>query len=232
MTSLNALLRAALALAMPAAALSYAAWPAPHVEADLLVTGRVSQANGSPIVGADVGAPTLRYGGSTDEQGRYQFRIPAARRAATFLLRARAIGYVPATREITTTADSVVADFTLERDNLRLDDLIVTGVAPDPTRKGGSVFVLTGQVLTDSTRQPIPGAVVSAPRLVLEARADSGGRFRLVVPRASLKGSLAVIALATGYIPRETTLATKEDSVVLKFRLRPDTTLCRRSPPG
>jgi TonB-dependent SusC/RagA subfamily outer membrane receptor len=97
---------------------------------DARVTGRITDPAGAPIPGASVLVRELAAGASTSENGTYTLTIAASRltgRPVTII--ARAIGFAPVTRTITIAAGTNSQDFQLARDPLRLDAVVVTGVA-------------------------------------------------------------------------------------------------------
>jgi TonB-linked SusC/RagA family outer membrane protein len=92
-----------------------------------LVTGRVTSAGG-PLGGASVGIPELGVGGITGTDGRYSFSVPLSATGKVVTLQARFIGYKPQ-RERITVSERVEKDFTLEKDVLSLEQVVVTGVS-------------------------------------------------------------------------------------------------------
>ncbi len=79
--------------------------------------------------------------------------------------------------------------------------------------------VLTGRVIVDSTRQPIPGAKVEIPSLGASTTTDSLGRFRLTGIPAGRRG-IRVDRL--GYAPLRTALEfSSADTVEIEVDLSP-----------
>jgi Ca-activated chloride channel family protein len=125
------------------AALTLAVAPRP-----VTVSGTVtSAAGGAPVVGAQVSIPALNQAAVTNAEGRYVInaRFPDTQRV---ILRVRAIGYDPATREmhLPPTGDSVVVDLKLMPSVNQLSEVVVTGTAGALTaqRMSGSVMALRG----------------------------------------------------------------------------------------
>ena len=94
------------------------------------ITGRVTTDAGQPLYGANITIEELAISVGTNEEGRYTITIPGARaRGQQAVLRARAIGYVPAVKTITVSAGSQTHDFQLKQDVNRLSQVVVTGVS-------------------------------------------------------------------------------------------------------
>jgi TonB-linked SusC/RagA family outer membrane protein len=95
-----------------------------------VITGRVTSDQGQPIAGANVIIPELNVSVGTNQEGRYTITIPAARVAnQNVTMRARAIGYVPASINIVVRPEQRTADFALRTDVNRLAEVVVTGVS-------------------------------------------------------------------------------------------------------
>ncbi|MBT6390897.1 MAG: SusC/RagA family TonB-linked outer membrane protein [Candidatus Marinimicrobia bacterium] len=89
------------------------------------VSGNITDANsGDKLVGANVIVEGTESGTSTDVDGNYSLTVPAG--LSTAKLTARYIGYKQAT--VTVTA-SGTQDFSLKEDVLKMDAVMVTGVA-------------------------------------------------------------------------------------------------------
>ena len=98
--------------------------------AQLQVSGSVTDAGtGDKLVGANVIVEGTESGTSTDIDGNYSLTIPAGLSSAK--LTARYIGYRQATVTVTS---SGTQDFSLEEDVLKMDAVMVTGVAGELTK--------------------------------------------------------------------------------------------------
>ena len=98
--------------------------------AQLQVYGSVTDAGtGDKLVGANVIVEGTESGTSTDIDGNYSLTIPAGLSSAK--LTARYIGYRQATVTVTS---SGTQDFSLEEDVLKMDAVMVTGVAGELTK--------------------------------------------------------------------------------------------------
>ena len=97
------------------------------------ITGTVVDAtSGRPLESAQVFVPALNIGGLSNTQGRFLLlNIPAG----THEVRVELIGYNASTQEVTVTAGQAAAvEFRLESTALRLQELVVTGVAGETPR--------------------------------------------------------------------------------------------------
>src|SRR5256714_13915940 len=100
-TSIFAVTLLALALATPSLAQGQEA----------VVTGRVISDQGQPLAGANVFIPELNVSVGTNQSGVFTLNIPAARvRGQPVVLRARAIGYQPASNAIALNPGSQTID--------------------------------------------------------------------------------------------------------------------------
>lgn len=98
--------------------------------AQFKVSGTVTDANtGDKLVGANVIVEGTESGTSTDVDGNYSLTVPAGLSSAK--VTARYIGYKQAT--VTVTA-SGTQDFSLKEDVLKMDAVMVTGVAGELTK--------------------------------------------------------------------------------------------------
>ncbi|MDO8502798.1 MAG: SusC/RagA family TonB-linked outer membrane protein [Gemmatimonadaceae bacterium] len=132
-----------------------------------VITGRVTSRDGDPIRGANVYINDLQISVGSNETGNYTISIPQARLSGQSVnLRVRAIGYTPDVKQITLTAGSQTASFTLRRDVNRLAEVVVTGV--------------TGA--TEQTKVPFAVARVDAEELEKVPSAN---------PLAALSGKVA-----------------------------------------
>ena len=89
------------------------------------ITGSVTDAStGDKLVGANVIVEGTEVGTSTDVDGNYSLTVPAG--LGTAKVTARYIGYRQATVTVT---ESGTQDFSLKDDVLKMDAVMVTGVA-------------------------------------------------------------------------------------------------------
>src|SRR2546425_901475 len=95
-----------------------------------VVTGKVVGRGGDALGGAIVVIDQLSVAAATTVAGAYTLTVPAQwTKGQTVTLRARYIGYSPATRQITLTPGTQTQDLELKFDPMTLDAVVVTGVA-------------------------------------------------------------------------------------------------------
>ncbi len=105
------------------------------VEAQVVISGTVSSEQGQKLSNANVYINELSVSVATDATGYYTVTLtPARLRGATSLtVRARAIGFTPASR--ITNASSQTIDFKLRQDVNRLSEVIIAGVTAGTEQK-------------------------------------------------------------------------------------------------
>ena len=102
----------------------------PLAAQDAVVKGKVTSQSGEPLGGANVVVANTNLGAVTAANGTYTLTIGSgAVRGQQVILTARYIGHKPVTRTISLTAGEQTQDFTLAADPLRLEEVVVTGVA-------------------------------------------------------------------------------------------------------
>src|SRR5215217_1177693 len=149
-----------LALAVPLTASTVAAQ-------NVVFSGRVTSTAGQPLGGASVGIPDLGVGGITREDGGYTFTVAESRlRGRPITVQARFIGYKPKRVALpSVTGTAVTENFTLERDVLNLDQVVVTGVS-EATSQTKTPFSVS--VIDNTTIREVPS--VSSPVAALQGK--------------------------------------------------------------
>ena len=122
------------------------------------IGGKVTDDEGAPIAGAQVGVQGTTAGAQTGTNGEYVIpRVPAGAQT----VRVRMLGFRPDSASVTVAPDQRASqDFTLQRDPLQLQTLVVTGTQTPRLNLDASVAV------TSLTAQDIQRAV---PRSTTEA---------------------------------------------------------------
>ncbi|HET8622024.1 MAG TPA: TonB-dependent receptor [Gemmatimonadales bacterium] len=105
------------------------------------ISGNVVDEQGAGLPNVQVTVEGLTVGAQTRADGGYLLaRVPVGART----LRARLIGYRPQTASVTVTAGQTISqDFTMTRDPLQLEDVVVTGTQTPRTNLEASVAVTT-----------------------------------------------------------------------------------------
>src|SRR5687768_6411164 len=98
-------------------------------QAQTVITGKVTDAGGNPIPGANVVIPTLGIGvgANTTVSGTYTVTLPESSVGRSVVVTARRIGFAPVSRSVTLTAGTQTQDFQLSQDARRIEDVVVTG---------------------------------------------------------------------------------------------------------
>jgi TonB-dependent starch-binding outer membrane protein SusC len=113
-------------------------------QAQLTVTGRVTDATGGGIAAASVLIDGTRVGTVTTEDGTYRLVVSSPQPPLVLLV--RALGYKPQRFPLGTTSGQVTQDARLERDILNLSQLVVTASRVETERAslGASLATVTG----------------------------------------------------------------------------------------
>jgi TonB-linked SusC/RagA family outer membrane protein len=116
---------------------------ATSAQAQAVITGRVTDANGNGVPGANVVAPSLGLGvgANTKADGTYTMTVPTNSVGREVVITARRIGFAPVSRSVTITAGSQTQNFQLAQEASRIDDVIVTGVAEATSAKNLTISV-------------------------------------------------------------------------------------------
>ena len=112
-------------------------------QAQVVVTGKVTDAAGNPIPGANVVIPALGIGvgANTNVGGTYTVSVSDAAAGRSVVITARRIGFAPVSRTVTLTSGSQTQDFQLVQDVRRIDDVVITGVAEATSSKNLTISV-------------------------------------------------------------------------------------------
>ncbi|MFN2603936.1 MAG: SusC/RagA family TonB-linked outer membrane protein [Gemmatimonadaceae bacterium] len=119
-------------MTVPLIALCLGVFGAREAMAQTVITGKVTNAEGQPISGANILIPTLGAGTQADATGNFRFTVGRENsNGQTVNIVGRFIGFAQQTRTVTlgpgSTAQTV--NFTLAADPFNLTEVVVTGVA-------------------------------------------------------------------------------------------------------
>jgi TonB-linked SusC/RagA family outer membrane protein len=119
------------------------------------ISGKITDDNQVPLVGANVTIDALNISIGSNTAGLYTIAIAGARVSGqSVVLRVRAIGYSPQTRTITITAGASTQDFALSPDINKLNQVVVTGVTSGTEQK--KLPFVVAQV--SSADMPVPNS--------------------------------------------------------------------------
>jgi TonB-linked SusC/RagA family outer membrane protein len=112
-------------------------------QAQVVITGRVTDAAGNGIPGANVVVPALGIGvgANTRVDGTYTLSLPGSTAGRNVVVTARRIGFAPVSRNVTIAAGSQTENFSLSQDATRIEDVVVTGVAEATSSKNLTISV-------------------------------------------------------------------------------------------
>jgi len=168
---------------------------APLAAQEAVIKGRITSETGEPLGGANVVVANTNLGAITTANGTYTLTIGAtAVHGQAVVITARYIGHKPVTRTVTLSAGEQEQNFQLAGDPLRLEEVVVTGVAEATDRRklpmtvasvgrdqlqavpgGSAVQAIEGKVagvrLVPNSAQP-----GSEPSLRLRGATSIGGR--------------------------------------------------------
>ena len=180
-------------------------------QAQATITGKVSDAEGKPLGGAQVVIRELAsYGANTAANGTYTIVVGADRaRGQSLTLIARFPSKAPATKAITLNQGSQEVNFTLKDDPLRLDELVVTGVNEATSTK--KLPFAVGKVSAEQI-QDVPGTTalgalagkVAGVRVETPSGDPASGPAIRLRGATSIAGSQSPLIIIDGTISRAT----------------------------
>ena len=119
-----------------------------------VITGRVQGEQGNPLSAANVFITEMSISVASNQEGNFRIVVPAERvRGQTVLLRVRAIGHVPMSRQVVLAAGERVESFTLKQDINRLSDVVVTGTVGEGTERSKVPYAVSRLTAED---MPVP----------------------------------------------------------------------------
>lgn len=151
------------------------------------LSGRVTDDKGAPIAGAQVGVQGTTAGAQTGTNGEYVIaRVPVGAQA----VRARMVGFRPDSANVTIASGQRASqDFTLQRDPLQLQTLVVTGTQTPRMNLDASVAVTS--LSAQDIQRAVPRSTTEALRYVPGfTRVESSGGE--VNENISIRGILGV----------------------------------------
>jgi len=143
------------------------------------VTGRVTTTTGQPLSGVVVALAGQSGGVRTNDAGEFRLRVPDG----DVTVIARTIGYKRGTQRVASTASSV--DFSLEKDVLELEGVIVTGAATSVERRNAAtaVSVVSADALARvpavSIESALQGKVIGASINMNNGAPGGGGQIQI-----------------------------------------------------
>jgi len=161
------------------------------------VTGRVTATNGQPLPGVLVAVVGQQTGARTNERGEFRLQVPTG----DVTVVARAIGYKRGTQRIT--SGSSTADFSLEKDVLELEGVVVTGQATSTERQNAATAVAVvssaalSRVPATSLESALQGKVIGASINMNNGAPGGGGQIQ-IRGQSSLIGRIEPLIIIDG----------------------------------
>lgn len=138
------------------------------------VQGKVTDAKGNTVPGANVFLVGTNTGTATKGDGTYSFSAEAG----DYQLRVRVIGYKTETVDITIRdGGTVTQDFQLQEDVLNFSEVVVTGTANPKSKLESSVAITTipSQELNEAPPQSSADVLKAVPGFYVESSGGEGG---------------------------------------------------------
>ena len=125
-----------LATTVAAALVTLTFTAAPLAAQEAVIKGKITSETGEPLGGANIVVANTNLGAVTTANGTYTLTIGAtAVHGQAVVITARYIGHKPVTRTVTLSAGEQEQNFQLAADPLRLEEVVVTGVAEATDRR-------------------------------------------------------------------------------------------------
>ena len=195
-SSVRALLLAGVLYALTAGA------GAAVAQAAAVITGKVTGEGGRPIGGASVYFPDFNLGANTAPDGSFTIRVPEDRaKGQSVPLAARYIGYSPVRRSVTLGPGTQEQNFSLTRDVVQLNEVVVTGTgsATETKKIPFSVGIVSADQLKETPSvTPLGGLAGKVPGVsVLEGNGEPGSppavRLRAATSLTGTQDPLVII---------------------------------------
>jgi TonB-linked SusC/RagA family outer membrane protein len=177
------------------------------------ITGSVTAADGStPLVGATVTVEGTTLGTLTGPEGRFRLTAPAGQQVVS----ARFIGYRRATR--TLPVDQSTVDFSLERDVLQLEGVVVTGQATTVERRSATTAIahVSGDALNTVATPTIENALagkITGVNLQSNSGAPGGGIQMQIRGNNTILGAFDPLYVVDGVIYSNDRIASGRGSI-------------------
>lgn len=116
-----------------------------------IISGKVLDNNGEPLTGANIFIEGTTTGTQVDFDGNYSMSLSEQ---GTYTIIASYVGFITNKQVVTLATENIQLDFTLEEDQLGLDEIIVTGVFNEKTKLESSVAITSIRPAMISRRLP------------------------------------------------------------------------------
>jgi TonB-linked SusC/RagA family outer membrane protein len=148
------------------------------------ISGQVTGAGGTPIVGASVSIPTLRVGAFTDDAGNYTFTVPASANGTTVTVLARRLGYQPSSASVALSGSPVTQNFSLSAAATELQGVVVTalGLTREKSRLGTAQQQLTSSEINQTKAMSVVDQLAGkVSGVTITGSGTQGGSTNIVI---------------------------------------------------
>ncbi len=151
------------------------------------VSGKVTDATGEPLIGANVMIRALNAGNTTDLDGNYSFEIPKdIAKNQRVELTASFINYKKKSVNVVLDGNNIKQDFLLEEDLFQNEEIVVTGIASKTSKSVAEVSVarisasdLQGVNAYSGLSQLVAGKVSGVQMTTSSGNIGGGWRFQV-----------------------------------------------------
>ncbi len=172
----------------------------------MLITGRVTDATGAPLVAANVYISGSNLATFSGEDGRYQLVIPAA--AVTGQrrdLRAGLIGYRSSTVQVTLAGDDLQQDFTLAIDPIGLEGIVAIGqgLTSERRRLANAISTVKGEYIQQRySNNMVASLAAQAPGVYVQGAGGeaTAGAYIQIRGAKSIEGGTQPLFVVDGTI--------------------------------
>ena len=155
-----------------------------QAEANITISGFISDSNGNALAGANVQIKYLEIGAVSDTSGFYRIILPAGRASGEQVeITVQYVGYKSRSKKVILDSTAHVVHFTLQEDLFQSETIVVTGIASKTARQFAAVAVSSIDAadyidISDyqSTAQLLSGKFSGIQ--VTPASGNTGGGFR------------------------------------------------------
>ncbi|PSR15055.1 MAG: SusC/RagA family TonB-linked outer membrane protein [Bacteroidetes bacterium] len=170
------------------------------------VTGKVLDADDTPLIGVTVLLPSLGTGTITDIDGSYSLNAKAAT-AGTYSLQYSYVGYSTVNRTVDVANDGQQfnLDITLGSDVLRMDEVVVVGSSVTSSRRslGNAITSVKAEQLTNANPQGVLNSLqgrVAGAQIVQNSGDPAGGFSVRLRGSSSILGSSDPLYIVDGVV--------------------------------
>jgi TonB-dependent starch-binding outer membrane protein SusC len=151
------------------------------------ISGKVSDVNGEPLIGASVVISPLNTGAATDLDGKYTVDIPKVlAKGQTVSIAASFVNYKKKSFNLVLGGNNITQNFVLEEDVFQSEEMVVTGIASKTSKSVAEIAVGRvsaadlQQVNTYGTlSQLVSGKVAGVQLTTASGNVGSGWRFQV-----------------------------------------------------